>query len=74
MIDPRGLSLQDWADSTVPLLEKYGIVPILDGPLFWRPWARVVCDLPAIRSRNPPDPDNYDDWLPWAERMNGLGL
>lgn len=74
MIDPRGLSLMDWADSTVPVLDPYGVTARLERPEEWREWARVITDIPAVRAQNPPDPSLFADWREWAEELNRINL
>lgn len=69
-IDPRYLDVVEWTDFTAPLLEKYGRLPRLDNPEFWKEWALTLIQKPSIQSCQPPDPRYFDDWREWAFRFN----
>lgn len=69
-IDPRGVTLTQWANFTTPLLAPFGISPILITEEAWRPWARSVIQLPGIAQQRPPDPEAFLDWREWAFRFN----
>jgi hypothetical protein len=36
----------------------------------WKDWASAVVLLPSVSKFQPPDPNKYDDWLPWASDFN----
>jgi len=45
MIDPRGLTISEWADYVVPEVEAFGNVGRLDDPSDWRAWANRIASL-----------------------------
>lgn len=66
MIDPRGMTVTDWADSMVYSLEKYGSVGRLDDPQNWQTWALGITSFKKVSPQNPPNPMEYNDWQEWA--------
>jgi hypothetical protein len=66
MIDPRNMTVTDWTDSMVYILEKYGTVSRLDKEEYWQNWALGVVSFFEVGKQNPPNPLNYDDWRDWA--------
>lgn len=69
-IDPRGLTVLQWAHFTTPLLAPFGVPPIMISADTWRVWARSVIQLSAIAQQRPPDPETYSSWQEWAFRFN----
>jgi hypothetical protein len=47
-------------------------VPILLSDDAWREWAALVISLPSFADPAAPNPYEYPDWQPWAERMVAL--
>lgn len=76
MIDPRGVTLTQYADALAASLARYGWAERLDAGVDWTLWAERVVELPAIRAQNPPAPHDFSDWREWAHRLaliEGLG-
>lgn len=69
MIDPAGMDVTDWADAMVPVLSRFGPVGRIEDPAFWQVWATLACELPTVRSHNPPNPFEFEDWTLWAQRF-----
>jgi len=70
IIDPRGLTVTQWTDFMTQNLTGFSQPPRLDDPSRWQMWALVVVQSPRIAAFNPPNPLEFADWLPWAERFN----
>ena len=66
MIDPRGLTISEWADYVVPEVEAFGNVGRLDDPSDWRAWANRIASLSEMQERNVPSPFEFTDWQNWA--------
>ena len=67
MVDPRGLTLRDWADSMVltsPVGQPIGRLNGAD----WQRWAANFVKAPGYSQRSVPDPYQFDDWREWAMR------
>lgn len=69
MIDPRGLTLQDWCDSVALGLANFAPPPRLMDAALWREWANTVIQIPAVALFSPPDPQQFTHWYDWAERF-----
>lgn len=68
MIDPRGMTLRDYADSVILTRSDAWTFSRLDDESKWQSWA-----VELLRARNsgvrlPPDPYQFDNWRDWAER------
>jgi hypothetical protein len=70
MVDPRGLSVIEWADYTTTNLEAFGVVGRLDREDDWRTWAQNVASLAEMQRRTVPPPYMYSDWRDWAVEFN----
>lgn len=66
MIDPRGLTVVEWADYVVPEVEAYGNVGRLDDADDWRAWANRVASLSEMQKRGVPSPFQFTGWEEWA--------
>ncbi len=68
MIDPRGLTFQEWSDAIIFTLptswQLSDAVPEDD----WRVFAAQLMRVPELSSRIVPDPSQFTDWREWAER------
>jgi len=71
MLDPRGMDMRIWADTTALQLDQYGPVYRLDDEANWRDWASYVIALPTVNACDPPLPDDFDDFREWAQRFVG---
>lgn len=69
-IDPRGLTVREWADFTVPLLDPWGGVGKLENDRDWQVWAASILNLPRMSTFSPPDPYQFKDWREWVFRFN----
>lgn len=67
MIDPRGMSLREYADAVIFTVRDRWSLPRLDDEADWQSWATVV--LRAFAAQGPPNPYFFDDWRDWAERV-----
>lgn len=70
VVDPRGMTVENWTALSAFYLAPYGTLPKLTDPDLWRDWAAVVINFPAIAGLNPPNPAGFDDWIDWAPRFN----
>jgi len=71
-IDPRGFGddVVAWADRMVLLLETdVDNMPRLDDPEKWREWAGAIFGEPDRVGQDAPDPEGFDTWQEWAERL-----
>jgi len=69
-VSPFGLTLQDWADSTVGLLATTNLPPPRLDDDDWQNWAaRLLQVLPQYNGLAP-DPYAFDDWREWAVYFN----
>jgi len=69
-IDPRGLTLRQWADTMSLVLDKTIQVERLDHNEEWREWATNILRTPSIEGQNVPNPYQFNDWREWAMRFN----
>lgn len=69
MIDPRGLSVRQWCDSTALDLSGLMTVPVLLKEEDWERWATTVSSSTEISVYHPPDPRGFKDWREWAMRF-----
>lgn len=69
-IDPRGLTVVDWASSMIFPLAGLATPRRLDDPDKWQEWAYGLIQEPNIASMRPPDPRGFRDWQEWAFRFN----
>lgn len=69
MIDPRGLSVGAWCDSTAQSLASLGTIPKLGSEDQWELWALIVTQIPEIATFIPPDPRMFKNWFEWAMRF-----
>lgn len=68
MIDPRNMSVKDWADSVILSVTDAWSFGRLDDENEWQSWAKAFCTAPGYSQRNVPDPYKFDDWREWAMR------
>ncbi len=70
MIDPRGMSLVDWADSLVLLVNGQGwAFGRVTNEADWQDWAVGFVRAGGLATRTLPDPHAFTDWRKWAERV-----
>jgi hypothetical protein len=66
VIDPRGLTLMQWADSVVLSLSDAWSFGSLEDEERWQGWATGL--VRAFANQSVPDPYGFDDWREWAMR------
>ncbi len=69
-IDPRGMTVIQWADRMSLILDSMVIPERLDDPEQWREWATNIIDTPNFEGQNVPIPYQFDNWMEWAMRFN----
>lgn len=69
-VDPRGMTVEDWAETMILPLSKLILPPRLVPPMTWKDWANQLIQLPEILALGPPQPDKYQDWREWAFQFN----
>lgn len=68
MIDPRGMTWQDWAASVILAIGdawSFGTPPEEDR---WRDWAVGLVRASPFTQRTLPNPYQFSDWRDWAMR------
>ncbi len=72
LIDPRGVTPNDWCDRMVLELDMFGTIPIFGLEMGWKEWGRQVIQLSEISVFDPPNPDTYEDseFEDWAIDFN----
>lgn len=68
-VDPRGLTLRDWADSVVLSVPNSWLLGRLDDESRWQDWATGLVRAGNLNQRNLPNPYNFTDWKMWAMRV-----
>lgn len=69
MIDPRGMSLLDWADSVILSVGDAWSFGRLDDETQWQSWGVSFLRASHTSLNAPPDPYQFDDWREWAMRV-----
>jgi hypothetical protein len=69
MIDPRGMTLIDWADSVILSVGDAWSFGRLDDENEWQDWATGFLKASPFSTRAAPDPYQFDDWREWAMRV-----
>lgn len=72
MIDPRGLTISEWADYIVPLVEPYGSVGKLMDSADWRAWATGIASLTEMQKQGVPSPNEFASWQDWAFQFSQI--
>lgn len=68
MIDPRNLTLSEWADAVIQSLgSSWPFGTYRDGD-DWRAYVVGFVRSPTLAERVLPDPWQFSDWRDWAER------
>ncbi len=68
-VDPRGMTLTQWADAVVLTLGgNYGFGK-LGSEAEWQDWAAGIVRAQPFVQRNPPNPYGFNDWRDFAERI-----
>lgn len=69
MIDPRGMRLQDWADSVILATRDRWAFGRLASEAEWQDWAVGFVRASRLTQRTLPDPYQFNDWREWAMRV-----
>lgn len=73
MIDPRGLTVTEWADATILAVDSaWSSVGRLDDEASWQAWGTGFLNTPSFATQAVPDPYQFSDWRDWAMRVNAL--
>lgn len=65
-VQPRGLTLEDWAAQL--RIDVTDAVPVYGGG-DWQEWARACLALDAFQKGGAPRPEGFANWQDWAERV-----
>jgi len=68
MIDPRHMTLKDWADSVILSVTDVWSFGKLENENEWQGWAKAFVTASGYSQRNVPDPYQFTDWREWAMR------
>lgn len=68
MIDPRGLTLREWADAVILVVGDAWSFGKLENEADWQEWAVGFVRASSFTQRVPPDPYQFNDWREWAMR------
>ena len=68
MIDPRGLTLLQWADAVILSVGDAWSFDKLPSEDQWHDWAVGFVRASPFTQRNVPDPYEFSDWRDWAMR------
>ena len=68
MIDPRGMTLRDWADSVILSVGDAWSFGKLQSEDHWQDWAVGFVRASNFTQRVVPDPYQFEDWREWAMR------
>lgn len=69
MIDPRGMTLRDWADSVVLSVGSTWSIGKLTDEARWQDWAIGFTRAPTFAKQVVPNPYGFEDWREWAMRV-----
>lgn len=72
MIDPQGLSIQQWSDAVISDINTSWPLGVLQSEDAWQEWATGLVRAPELAQRVLPDPYGFSDWRAWAERAAPL--
>jgi hypothetical protein len=68
--NPYGMDLLDWASATMYSLTNYVNVAPLEDPTQWQSWGQILVNSPTLGLLAPPNPYDFKDWEPWAQRVS----
>jgi hypothetical protein len=72
MIDPRGMTVQAWADAVVLSLDPAWELARFDDLARWQDWAAGLVRASYSAQRILPNPYQFSDWRDWAMRVYPL--
>lgn len=68
-VDPRGLTLREWADAAILTTSDAWPIGSLMDEERWQDWAVSFVSAPAYAQQGIPDPYGFSDWHEWAQRV-----
>lgn len=68
MINPRNMTLTDWADSVILAVSDARSFGKLEDESRWQDWAIGFVRASPFSQQAIPDPYQFADWRDWAER------
>jgi hypothetical protein len=68
--NPYGMDVLDWASATVYSLTNYVNIAPLEDPSQWQSWGQLLVNSPTLGLLAPPNPYDFTDWVPWAQRVS----
>lgn len=68
MINPRGMTLRDWADSVILSSSDAWSLGRLDDESRWQDWAIGLLRTSPFTQQVVPDPYGFANWFDWAMR------
>ena len=69
MINPRNMTLTDWADSVILASSDAWSFGKLEDEARWQDWAIGFVRASPFTQQAIPDPYLFEDWRDWAERV-----
>ena len=69
MINPKGMTLRQWADAMVLVIPDSWNVGTLLSDDAWQDWGVQLVRAPQASASNPPSPYAFENWRDWAERL-----
>lgn len=69
MINPTGMTLRDWADSTILSVNDAWGFSRLDDEKLWQAWGVAFLSAVPFTQQAPPNPYQFSDWREWAMRI-----
>lgn len=69
MIDPRGLTIQQYFDGLLLAVPDVWAFGALQDPDKWQDYAVGFVRAPSMAQRALPDPYQFSDWRGWAMRV-----
>jgi len=68
MIDPKHMTLTQWADAVILTVTDVWSFGKLTDENKWQDWAKGFVAANGYSQRNMPDPYQFADWKEWAQR------
>ncbi len=62
------MSLEDWVQAAMYTMSNYSNLATMTND-DWREWGMQFLSDPYLSTLNPPDPNFFDEWHPWAEQL-----
>ncbi len=72
VVIPHGMGARDWMDRTSSNLAHLVSVLKVDSDDDWRFWGKHVRQVLSVKGILTPDPDEFEDWVEWASRLNQI--